>query len=508
MSGHIVDGQVWARHTGLPNGLRLLWWLTRCLVRILVAVARVVLWLATRLLLLALAVLTLPFSRRAAGWCFRRAFARALSGGGRMGGVRPDNGQRTTTSGGQNATTPVTLKLRPVSTQRIATARYADTPWTVKPLFGPGLLSMIVAPPGSGKTELAYGALAHAADGRPFCGWETSRPRRVLLLSEMEPQTLAPALHRWGFVTTPAGRLDALRLRYLRPRGSPGHLIDVLHASGVYAPDDDGRRPAWADVITAVLPILDRGKYDLLMVDSLARWMGNDSSNAAMLDALGALRQVTYRGIGVLAPHHCAKGAPAPYEPRGGSAILGELDLCWSLSHLPGATDRLHDPRRVLECTKSRVAELTPPPIKIERVDVDPDAPRARYGYRLLTGSTTPANVQRVAPSDLDSPAPSPTLPPQVRTVLAALTLAGAEGATVAQLAQAAGVSRQRADEAVKQLVKAGQIRAAGIVRPPNGGPSAARYVAAGIVRSESPVIVPASGDVGSVIEDYLRGAR
>ena len=89
-------------------------------------------------------------------------------------------------------------------------------------------------------------------------------------------------------------------------------------------------------MIRATVPLIERGGYDLLIVDSLARWMGNDSSNAAMLDALGALRQVTRLGVGVLAPHHCAKDASPPYEPRGGSAILGELDLCWSLARLPG----------------------------------------------------------------------------------------------------------------------------------------------------------------------------
>ena len=272
---------------------------------------------------------------------------------------------------------PIAVILRPVPTQRIATATFREDDWTVKPLFGPGLMAMVVAPPGVGKTEVAYGALAAAVDGLPFCGLETTRPRRVLLLSEMEPKTIQPALRRWGFVAEPSeaglvGALQRLRLRYLRPDGSPGHLIDVVHASDAYAPDADGRRPQWADVIRATVPRLERGGYDLLIVDSLARWMGNDSSNAAMLDALGALRQVTRLGVGVLAPHHCAKDAQAPYEPRGGSAILGELDLCWSLARLPGCSDPLHDPRRVLECVKSRFAELTPPPLKIERVGADP----------------------------------------------------------------------------------------------------------------------------------------
>ena len=70
-------------------------------------------------------------------------------------------------------------------------------------------------------------------------------------------------------------------------------------------------------MIRATVPRLERGGYDLLIVDSLARWMGNDSSNAAMLDALGALRQVTRLGVGVLAPHHCAKDASAALRAPG-----------------------------------------------------------------------------------------------------------------------------------------------------------------------------------------------
>ena len=128
-------------------------------------------------------------------------------------------------------------------TQRIATATFGEDAWTVKPLYGPGLLAMIVAPPGVGKTEIAYGCLAAAVDGLDFCGLPTTRPRRVLLLSEMEPKTIQPALLRWGFVAEASGTWQRLRLRWLRPDGSPGHLIDVVHASDAYAPDAEGRRP-------------------------------------------------------------------------------------------------------------------------------------------------------------------------------------------------------------------------------------------------------------------------
>ena len=115
----------------------------------------------------------------------------------------------------------------PVPTQRIATATFGEDAWTVKPLYGPGLLAMVVAPPGVGKTEIAYGSLAAAVDGLAFCGLATARPRRVLLLSEMEPKTIQPALLRWGFVAEPAGRglvgaVERLRLRYAAPGRLPG----------------------------------------------------------------------------------------------------------------------------------------------------------------------------------------------------------------------------------------------------------------------------------------------
>jgi hypothetical protein len=301
----------------------------------------------------------------------------------------------------------------------------------------------------------------------------------------MEPKTLQPALLRWGFYAEAAGPLDRLRLRWLRPDGSPGHLIDVVHASDAYAYDADGRRPEWADVIKAALPVIAKGKYDLLLVDSLARWMGNDSSNAAMLDALGALRQVTRMGVGVLAPHHCAKDAAAPYEPRGGSAILGELDLCWSLAHPPGCTDKLHDPRRVLACVKSRFAELTPPPIRLERVDEDPAAGRSRYGYRLLDAAA--------ARGPAASPAPAATgdgLSEQQRRVLTALRAAEGHTATTPELTAATGLEANRIKEAMLALIRARYARPAGEgPAPARGGRPPVRYAATLLALAQLPEI-------------------
>ena len=147
----------------------------------------------------------------------------------------------------------------------------------------------------------------------------------------------------WGL-----GAVQRLRLRYLRPAGSPGHLIDVCYAHDLYAPAADGRIPQWADVVRAVVPVVKRGGYDVLIVDTLGSWIGNDASNVVMQEALGALRQVSALGVAVLMPHHCAKSAEPPYQPRGGGAILGALDICWSLSRL---SNDPKDARRLLDCS-------------------------------------------------------------------------------------------------------------------------------------------------------------
>src|SRR5262249_23065000 len=148
---------------------------------------------------------------------------------------------------------------------------------------------------------------------------------------------------------------------------------------------------------------------------------------AAMLAALGALRQVTRLGAGVIAPHHCAKDAQAPYAPRGGSAILGELDLCWSLAHPEGrvTVEALRDPRRVLEAVKSRLLQGTPPPIRLERVGADPGAPRARYGYRLVGAVAAPSRSAGSGTRTAAAPAGTgEAVPEQQRRVLAALCAA------------------------------------------------------------------------------------
>ncbi|HVG97081.1 MAG TPA: AAA family ATPase [Chloroflexota bacterium] len=469
------------------------WWLLRAL--------WAVLW---RLAALAAALLVVAFSRPLAG----HLLALALSAGvvrhlGGMGG-RGLSGQRTTRpTTGSLTPTPV-VKLKPVSAQRVATASYAETQFYTRALDGPGLLSMLVGPAGVGKSEIVWGSLRAGYDGEDFCGLATTKPRKVLLLSEMGGETLAPALRRWGLYAEPAGRLDAVRLRLLPSKGAGG-LLDVLYATDIYRPvvvDGELRLTEWAAVVEAVRGLVERGRYDKVIIDSLGEWMGGDN-NDLMLKTLGACRQLTAAGAGVLILHHTPRTDPT--RPRGGTVIEAKLDTGFSVTGTApgGAARSRQDPVRQLEWFKTRFPDATPEQaLTIERIWAGPESgQRPRYRRQ----GATEANPQRVADLHPGS-APSPTPTANEAKVLVALRNAGRAGATMKVLAEQAGIPRQRAHEAVVALVASGRATVGGYADTPGGGPKASVYLAVGAATPRAPqddphgrlrLVVAPEGDPG-----------
>jgi hypothetical protein len=373
------------------------------------------------------------------------------------------------------------VRLRPVSAQAVATASYAETRWFTAALDGPELLTMLVGPAGAGKSELVWATLRAQHDGEAFCGLATTRPRRVLLLSEMGGATLQPALRRWGFYAEPAGRLDAIRLRLVPPKGHVGALVDVLYAADIYRPVVVGgelRQVEWPAVVEAVRGLVARGRYDRVIVDSLGEWMGSDN-NDAMLRTLGACRQLTHAGAGVTILHHTPRSDPK--RPRGGTVIEAKLDVGYSVTGTaPGGAPRSRtDPLRRLEWFKTRFPERTPADLLLlERVWAGPGSgERPRY---RLAGSSPVENApgDRPALADVEAAAPA-ALTGTAERVLGALRTAGPSGATMKGLAEACGLPRQRVHEALTEaLIPRSLARVGGFRDTPGGGPRASLYVA------------------------------
>jgi hypothetical protein len=463
----------------LAGALRLAWWLLRA-----------VWWVTWRVVVLSAALLLLAFSRSLAWRLAVLGLGAALSGRvvrrGGWGGKSPSTEHRTTSTQGA-----APVRLKPVSAQAVATATYAATRWHTRGLDGPGLLTMLIGPAATGKSELVWGTLRAALDGEAFCGLETARPRRVLLLSEMGGETLAPALQRWGFYVEPSGRLDGLRLRLLAPRGAVGAPLEVVYAADVYkpvvGPDGELRQVEWPAVVQAAGALCARRGYDRLIVDSLGEWMGADN-NEALLRTLGACRQLTHAGIGVTILHHTPRSDPK--RPRGGTVIEAKLDVGYSVTGLgPGGAPRSRqDPVRSLEWFKTRFPEQTPAQaLLLERVWAGPDSgERPRYQLRdALAAAQNTGGVSMLTAPDLDQE-PPPTLTPQVRQVLEALRAAGRAGATTTQLAEATGLNRGRAHEALIALIKAGEARPGGTgERPAGGGRAPGLYVATGLTQGD-----------------------
>lgn len=393
---------------------------------------------------------------------------------GRREGKREGIGERGSLNAGLPAVT-----LKPTTAQHVATQSYQATRWHTRALDGPGLLSMCVGPAGAGKSEVVLGALRASYDGADFCGLDTTKPKRVLLLSEMGGETLAPALQRWHFYTTPAGRWQRLRfaLPLLRPWG-PGGLVDVVYSTDIYKPvvvDGELRQADWPAVIEAIRPLVERGRYDRVIVDSLGEWLGSDN-NDAMLKTLAACRQLTAAGAGVTLLHHTPRSDPR--RPRGGSVIEAKLDVGYSITGLGsgGMPRSRQDPARQIEWFKTRFPDLTPPGALVMHREWFPgsgERPCYRLGSEPRVRDVSPATtvlatVQKALPppaatiSVQPSTSPLASLTGRQRDILTALQASPEQSATTPELAAAVGIPGVRAAEALRALVAKGLVLPAG----------------------------------------------
>ena len=298
----------------------------------------------------------------------------------------------------------------------------------------------------------------------------------------------------------PRGRLDAVRLRLWTPKGSAGGFIDVVHSADVYTPDDEGLTTDWTQVVLRARERALRGGYDVVAVDTLGEWMGSDN-NDAVLESLGACRQLTREGLSVVCLHHTPRADPR--RPRGGGAIEAQLDIGWAIY---GTGERwgkrsLHDPVRILAPFKSRFQDVTPAaPLTVEYRPGDLGT-GLLPSYHLAPVSGAGSTPHRAASARHATvtpvPVPVPVEVPRTATTATAAATATATAtlqamkahgapATVRELLdRGAGtetgttLDRKAAYAAVRELLNAGLVREAGTVPTPGGGKPSVRYAVA-----------------------------
>jgi putative DNA primase/helicase len=205
-------------------------------------------------------------------------------------------------------------------------------------LCGPWLLTrslvMIHAERGGAKTWLAL-AVAHAvATGRPLMDWQNERPGKVLYIDgELPGEVVQDRLGKFG-----GSQSDLSNLHILTP--------DLLERRNQYMPDlgtPEGRE--------AIDKIIERGQFDLIVLDSLSTLVrsGVENDAAAWVPLQDWALRHRGRGRTIIFVHHDNRKG----KPRGSSKREDVLDAMIGLTPQPGLSQNdlsFHD----LEFTKHR----------------------------------------------------------------------------------------------------------------------------------------------------------
>lgn len=242
--------------------------------------------------------------------------------------------------------------------------------------------------------------------------------------------------------------VDKTRVLYLIGEGAydfDARISAWEQSSGVDVPADQfvtlPRVPNLfkAPELDALLELIRQGGFGLVVVDTLRRASTgadmNGSDMARVVDSLEAIKRATGDGA-VLVLAHTDKG---DNDSRGFSGIEDDADIVWHCKRAPGAATVSVTNKKMRNGPDGATLTLTPR--QAESSIVLDLLAESGHDHR-------PAD-QRVSPTALK--------------VLNVLRLPGYEdGATAADLATTAGLSRQRISDATSELIQSGQVTRTG----------------------------------------------
>lgn len=186
-----------------------------------------------------------------------------------------------------------------------------DTPpepdWYARGLIAPGSITLLAARTKTGKSTLLFAGLRAMHDGAAFLGCET-RPVKSLILTEERGDTLNEKRQRWP---VPADSQHAL-MRHERERAT------------------------WPAVVRNATAYCHREGIGLLVIDTLARWVGfrgeEENQSGPVMAAMAPLHDTAATGLAVLLVVHQRKADGAHGTAvRGAGALTGEVDIILEL---------------------------------------------------------------------------------------------------------------------------------------------------------------------------------
>jgi hypothetical protein len=202
------------------------------------------------------------------------------------------------------------------------------TEWELEPLVAPGAITLLVATPKYGKSELALGVAGAIVHGTDFCGQYPRRRGTVIYVTEQDPRTLGPYLERHRLHDSE--QFHILTFANMRQAGM-----------------------TWLEAVAAVRAVAAEMKARLIIFDTFARIAGlrgeAENSAGAIMEATEPLHDARADGPAILITHHCNKSADGVDAIRGSSALAGEADHIILMKKPEGGAS---DPRvRILHMT-------------------------------------------------------------------------------------------------------------------------------------------------------------
>jgi hypothetical protein len=256
---------------------------------------------------------------------------------------------------------PSALELVPSGDQFVTQVRQ-ERPWLIEQVWYSDGLGFIVGLPKSLKSTLAI-AMAHSvANGKPFLGFATGEPKRVLMVQEED----ADFIIRERLIGVSGGNLETLRNIFVRTPGTAGSSINLT---------DDQSIEHLRELIEALEP-------SLLILDPFANLALVDENHAneinSVLEVLRKIRNDYKLAIAVV--HHMRKAVPegggSPgLRIRGSSAFWAKLECAIYLEAYDGFLNMTIESKTIPRSTHTlkylgdcRFELLAPPKAEIARM--------------------------------------------------------------------------------------------------------------------------------------------
>ena len=229
--------------------------------------------------------------------------------------------------------------VRLLDNDSLMNSRSTDTDWLWHGYLARGAITLLISRWKLGKTTLLSALMRKLAMSDEFAGRRLA-PAKVLVVSEESESIWRKRAQKCPF--PPNVRI------LCRPF--------VIHPSF----------EQWQEMVTSLVELHERERYDLFVIDTLVQFLPSDSENCAsrIAKSLSELHRLTSAGAAVLLNHHPRKKPGAiGFASRGSGVLTSMVDLILEMEYggVPSPSERkriLYGLSRFEETPASWVVEL------------------------------------------------------------------------------------------------------------------------------------------------------